>query len=227
MYELIILALLAQWPLHGYLIAKITNDVLGPYARLSNGRLYPLLAKLEADGLIAVAEEAPPSAGGRRSRAYALTEAGRLRFHELMLDTTTNLGDYQRIFWYKVPALYLLDLSERLYLLDHFITYCQSHIFHYLAETADIQRHAEHFQQAPPVYRESVLYVLEHTLRQWRLHLEDALQLRARIVAEAEQAAPSPALPNEAPSDPPSVDAGAEGFNGIIGSHDTTGDSSL
>ena len=60
MYEMIILALLARWPLHGYLIAKITNDVLGPYARLSNGRLYPLLAKLEAAGLIVAAVDAEP-----------------------------------------------------------------------------------------------------------------------------------------------------------------------
>lgn len=226
-YELIVLALLAQWPLHGYLIAKITNDALGPYARLSNGRLYPLLAKLEASGLIAVSEDAQPAAGERRSRAYAITEAGRLRFHELMMDTTTNLGDYHRIFWYKVPALYLLDVNERLYLLDHFITYCQTHIFHYVAESADIHRHPEHMRKAPPVYQESVLYVLEHTQRQWRLHLDDALRLRARIVAEAEQLNSPATLPPGAsptPSSAPSRDAA--GADLIIGSPDNTGDHS-
>ena len=39
MYELIILSLLARWPLHGYLIAKIANDITGPYTRISSGRL--------------------------------------------------------------------------------------------------------------------------------------------------------------------------------------------
>jgi DNA-binding PadR family transcriptional regulator len=214
MYELIILSLLAQWPLHGYLIAKITNDMLGPYARLSNGRLYPLLAKLEAEGLIVVSTDAQRPSGSRRSRAYAITEAGRLRFHALMMDTTTNLGDYQRIFWYKVPCLYLLNLSERLYLLDHFITYCQTHIFHYVAELADMRQHEEHFQQAPPIYRDSAMFVIEHVLKSWRLQLEDTLQLRARLVAGAERAAAEAA----------SEAAGAGDTDATSVSQDTTGD---
>lgn len=90
MYEMIILALLARWPLHGYLIAKITNDILGPYARLSSGRLYPLLAKLEAAGLIVVADDAASTSDGRRQRRYAITDAGRQRVHELLMDTTSN-----------------------------------------------------------------------------------------------------------------------------------------
>src|SRR6185312_5732422 len=142
MYELIILSFLARWPLHGYLIAKIINDMIGPYARLSNGRLYPLLAKLEAEGLIVAADGAEPQPTiGRRQRVYTITEAGRLRFHALMLDTTSSPGDYQRIFWYKVPCLNLLDLHERLYLLDHYITYCQTHIFHLTAEIEDLRQH--------------------------------------------------------------------------------------
>jgi DNA-binding PadR family transcriptional regulator len=198
MYELIILSLLARWPLHGYLIAKITNDMLGPYARLSNGRLYPLLAQLAADGLIAISDDAQRHAGGRRLRTYAITEAGRARFHDLMMDTTSNLGDYQRIFWYKLPCLYLLDLSERLHLLDHYITYCQAHIFHFIAEIADMPRHAEHFRETPAINLASTEYVLEHVLKQWRLELESAQQWRARIVAEAEHA--------EAQNDEPAVD---------------------
>ena len=184
MYEMIILALLARWPLHGYLIAKITNDILGPYARLSSGRLYPLLAKLEAAGLIVVADDAASTSDGRRQRRYAITDAGRQRVHELLMDTTSNLGDYQRIFWFKVPNLDLLTLEERLYLLDHYITYCQSHIFHYTAEIADMPAHHEHFREQAK-YRQAVIEVLEHMLRRWRLDLEDALQWRARVVAAA------------------------------------------
>jgi len=184
MYEMIILALLARWPLHGYLIAKITNDVLGPYARLSNGRLYPLLAKLEAAGLIVAAVDAEPASDGRRQRQYAITDEGRRRLHDLLMDTTSNQGDYQRIFWYKLSYLDLLTLDERVYLLDHYITYCQSHIFHYTAEIADMPAHHEHFQRAPAAYRHAVIDVLEHTLRRWRLELEDAMQWRARVAAE-------------------------------------------
>ena len=52
MYELIILSLLMREPIHGYLIAKIINDMIGPIAKVSHGWLYPRLAKLEQEGLI-------------------------------------------------------------------------------------------------------------------------------------------------------------------------------
>ncbi|HEY7974766.1 MAG TPA: PadR family transcriptional regulator [Ktedonobacterales bacterium] len=187
MYELIILSFLARWPLHGYLIAKIISDIIGPYARLSNGRLYPLLAKLEAEGLIVTAEGGEPQPGGRRQRAYTITAAGRLRFHALMMDTTSNPGDYQRIFWYKVPCLILLDLSERLYLLDHYVTYCQTHIFHLTAEIDDLRQHFGQYHPGAPAYRSATLYAVEHALRQWRLELDDAMQWRTQVVADAEQ----------------------------------------
>lgn len=52
MYELIILSLLMREPIHGYLISKIINDIIGPLAKVSHGWLYPRLAKLEQEGLI-------------------------------------------------------------------------------------------------------------------------------------------------------------------------------
>ena len=216
MYELIILSLLARWPLHGYLIAKIANDMTGPYTRISSGRLYPLLAKLETDGLIAAeVEDAPgePAAKRRRQR-YSLTEDGRQRFHDLMLDTTSNPGDYGRIFWYKVPCLYLLDLPERLYLLDHYITYCQTHIFHFLAEIADMRGFHANFQRSPALAKESVLFVMEHVLAHWRQELESAQAWRARVVADAE------GLPGADISDP-TVAAHPEGTRATP---DTRGD---
>lgn len=189
MYELIILSFLARRPLHGYLIAKIINDMIGPYARLSNGRLYPLLAKLEADGLITAAEGAPARPGARRQRTYTITAAGRTRFHQLMMDTTSNQGDYQRIFWYKLPCLSLLALHERLYLLDHYITYCQAHIFHLTTEMEDLRQHIEEYYPDAPMQREATLYAMGHWLRAWRLELESAQRWRSQTLAAAEQTA--------------------------------------
>lgn len=186
MYELIILSLLARWPMHGYLIAKIANDMTGPYTRISSGRLYPLLTKLEAQGLIVASGDEPQPGARRRHRRYAITEAGRLRFHELMMDTTSNAGDYQRIFWYKVPCLRLLDLPERLFLLDHYATYCQTQIFHFLAEIADMRTNHENYYPEPAIGREAVLFVMDHVLAHWRQELASAQQWRARVVADAE-----------------------------------------
>jgi DNA-binding PadR family transcriptional regulator len=55
-YELIILSLSVRSPMHGYQMLKIVNDVIGPFARLSNGRFYPLLSKLEEVGVIFAVE---------------------------------------------------------------------------------------------------------------------------------------------------------------------------
>src|ERR1700730_1922872 len=103
MYEFILLAQLMNGPAHGYLIAKIINDMIGPFARISYGRLYPLLAKLEEHGLIAAETYA---ANGKRwtrlLRISALSDAGRMRFPLLMNDTGLNPGEYQKFFAYKV-----------------------------------------------------------------------------------------------------------------------------
>ena len=119
MYEFLILSQLMKNSAHGYLIAKIINDIIGPYARVSNGRLYPLLAKMEQAGLIAVRTEpasAPP--GDRQLRVYEITEAGRKRYRVLIMDTTLNPGEYQKLFSLKVCDFAFLDPSERLRLID-------------------------------------------------------------------------------------------------------------
>ncbi|MBE3560856.1 MAG: PadR family transcriptional regulator, partial [Ktedonobacteraceae bacterium] len=135
MYEFIILAQLMHGPSHGYLIAKVINDIIGPYAQLSSGRLYPLLAKLEENGLIA-AELASPEGrqGDRQLRVYRITEAGRMRFCVLMGDTGSNPGDYRELFHLKVCYFRYIAPVERLRLIDHYLLYCQNHVFHLQSE---------------------------------------------------------------------------------------------
>jgi DNA-binding PadR family transcriptional regulator len=179
MYELIILGFLMRKPTHGYIIAKIINDMIGPYAKFSSGRLYPLLTKLEADGLI-VASEASPEGGDRRQHPYAITEAGRHRFHALMLDTSSNPGDYQRIFWHKLPHLHTLTASERLYLFDHYLNFCQTHIFHLTGEMEELEREALARGYMNAKELDVTLRAMRHARDQWRLELENAKDWRAR-----------------------------------------------
>ena len=197
MYELIVLTLLSRHPMHGYLIASVINDMIGPYARISNGRLYPLLAKLQEEGLI-VPQAAPESAAGRHQRSYAITESGRLRFHQLMLDTTSNPGDYDRIFWLKVPYLDALQLHERLYLVDHYITYCQTHIFHLTGEAESLKRDMVDHTYMSPEQLAATLLVIRHVIGTWQISADDARGLRERIVAEAEADTPQPVAPPDA-----------------------------
>src|SRR5215472_16629201 len=139
MYELIVLSLLMRGPLHGYLIVKITNDMIGPWARISSGTLYPLLTRMEKAGLITVtASENQIASGERQTRTFMITEEGRKRFHQVMMDMSSNLGDYQRIFRYKTGFIDLLQPQERLLLFNHYINYCQTSILHLQTESAGL-----------------------------------------------------------------------------------------
>ena len=182
MYELIILAQLMRYQAHGYLIAKIINDMIGPYAHMSNGRLYPLLSKLEKSGLITLDVETTTSQqGDRQLRTYKITDAGRKRFHELMMDTTNNPGEYQKFFAYKAANFLYLKPVERLRLIDHYINYCQSHILHLETEAEDMAREYAGWQpDANPTWLQAALNVMQHTVEQWRLELQWAKSLREK-----------------------------------------------
>jgi DNA-binding PadR family transcriptional regulator len=190
-YEYLILAHLMRNSAHGYLIAKIINDIIGPYARLSHGRLYPLLAKLEQAGLIAVRTEpahVPP--GDRQLRVYAITEAGRERFRALMLDTTLNPGEYQKMFALKVCDFAFLEPVERLRLIDHYASYCQAHISHLTLQLEEVlQDSPRWWPEMDPAtsaeHVERILRVMRHYLDEWQLEHDWTRGLRAKELARA------------------------------------------
>jgi DNA-binding PadR family transcriptional regulator len=192
MYELIILSLLMRWPLHGYHIAKITNDVIGPWAKVSSGTLYTMLAKLEREGLIAVAPDRGDGPRGERpARTFAITEEGRKRFRQVMMDTTSNLGDYQKLFRYKCGYLDLLRPEERLLLLNHYANYCQAVILHVQTEMDGlVYELAEH---PDPAYLEQVLTGMRHIVAQWQAELDWVRGMRDReLAAQASQSTVQP-----------------------------------
>lgn len=178
MYELIILTILMQAPAHGYLITKIINDIIGPFAKMSNGRLYPLMAKMQEDGLIVLEETSNEQDGRRPIKTFRVTEAGRDHFHKIMLETTKNPGEYQKLFLQKVSAFSYITPAERLKLLDHYINYCESHILHLNYEAQDLQENKK--DQIQPERLENVLTTMHHRVTQWQLELEWAKSLRAK-----------------------------------------------
>jgi DNA-binding PadR family transcriptional regulator len=167
MYELIILSLLMRMPMHGYLIVKITNDQIGPWAKISSGTLSTILNKLEQTGLIAVIPQGGDQARRvRHLRTYMITEEGRKRFRQLMMDTSSNLGDYQKFFHYKMVYLDLLRSDERVLLMNHYINYCQTTILHIQTEMDGLVHElADH---PTPAFLENLLRVMKHIVQQWQ-----------------------------------------------------------
>jgi DNA-binding PadR family transcriptional regulator len=167
MYDLIILSLLMRGSMHGYLISKIINDIIGPIAKISHGWLYPRLAKLEQEGLIVTAAEAKAEQRGERQlRTYQITEAGRKRFHQLMMDTTSNPGEYPKFFWQKVCFLEYIHPAERLHLIDHYINYCQTHILHLKAQAKNLVEGEMHYHDMGIEELEATLHVFRRSTSQ-------------------------------------------------------------
>ncbi|BDZ64260.1 PadR family transcriptional regulator [Agromyces mangrovi Wang et al. 2018] len=97
--RLYLLSLLAERPRHGYELIQALSDRFGGTYSPSAGTIYPRLAKLEAEGLVA------KTADGRKT-VYEITDAGRAelaeREHELesieeeVTDSVSRLADEVR-----------------------------------------------------------------------------------------------------------------------------------
>jgi len=186
MYDLIILSLLMREPIHGYLISKIINDIIGPLAKISHGWLYPRLAKLEQEGLIVTSAEGEEvKKGERQLRTYQITEDGQKRFHELMMDTSSNPGEYSKFFWQKVSFLEYLHPAERLHLIDHYINYCQSHILHLKDQAKNLVEGKVQYYALDITQLEATLHVLRRSTSHWQVDLEYANNLREKEMALA------------------------------------------
>jgi len=83
-----------------------------------------------------------------------------------MMDTSSNLGDYQKIFHYKMGFLDLLRSDERLFLMNHYVNYCQTTILHVQTEMESlVYELADH---PSPTFLENVLRTMKHIVQQWQ-----------------------------------------------------------
>ncbi len=82
--DLIILGVLQGMPMHGYQLKRQIEASFGKrFFNMSNSKLYPKLAKLEADGFIKSHREQQEKVPDRK--VYSITEAGRKRLHDLVV----------------------------------------------------------------------------------------------------------------------------------------------
>jgi DNA-binding PadR family transcriptional regulator len=188
MYELLVLSLLMHWPLYAYLIADIANHILGPWERISRGTLSSLLTRLEQTGLIAPADPAlVPFSTDRPSRVFALTSAGRERFYQLMMDTTSNQGTYQRLFRIKALHLEYISPEDQLSLVDHYVSYCQMGLRYQQAEAQDFVTNPIKQQSVSSFYSTIAQDLMDLVSQQWQLELAWAKLLRERIAAQVQR----------------------------------------
>ena len=75
-----ILGFLLDQPMHGYALKRALSPALPPDRRINDGVLYPLLKRMEADGLVSGRVERREGAPDRR--VFHPTEAGRRAFRD-------------------------------------------------------------------------------------------------------------------------------------------------
>ena len=72
--DVLVLATLREEPAHGYAVIRRLDDRSAGAFALAEGTVYPVLHRLEAEGLLASDWS---TVSGRRRRVYRLTRAGR------------------------------------------------------------------------------------------------------------------------------------------------------
>ena len=84
--DALILATLRDGPAHGYAVIEELRQRSGGAFDLAEGTVYPVLHRLEADGLLSSAWS---TAAGRRRRVYRLTRRGRAALMERRTEWTS------------------------------------------------------------------------------------------------------------------------------------------
>ncbi|MFG1945091.1 PadR family transcriptional regulator [Nonomuraea sp. NPDC048826] len=94
---LTILGFLGRRPMHGYELKAELAALTGHLRPISDGALYPAIARLESKGLLERHEEA--GAHAARRQVLTITEAGREELHRRLREPTDlDISDQTRFF---------------------------------------------------------------------------------------------------------------------------------
>jgi DNA-binding PadR family transcriptional regulator len=163
MYEFLVLGALSRLPMHGYMVAKVLGNIMGPFRHLQWGALYPVLNRLQAEGLI-TAEELATDDDGRTRKVYSITDRGRERLHQHLMDTESHIGTYDSVFPHKVSHFSMLTPDERLHLSRHYAVHAQQNLDH-------LERKLHDIADNPRLTRgqqDDIGSVMHHRIEHWK-----------------------------------------------------------
>ena len=98
------------------------------------------------------------------------------------MDTTSYLGDYQRVFLQKVAYFSFLQPEERLQLIEQYLDYCQRQVSYGTARMEDL---AQSGTESPigmtSAQLADLLTGMQHKIHQWQQELLWAERLREQF----------------------------------------------
>jgi DNA-binding PadR family transcriptional regulator len=177
MYELFVLGELLNKPVHGYLLHQIVQKAIGPIRQMSWGALYPLLRRLEKEGLIR-REKGGGEGGEREKKLYRITPAGEARFRRLMAEPGAYDADYPDLFTLKMSKFQHIDRGAQLAILRHYqgyVRYIESYVV----------ANYRHVTGEPNIPQEERPYILRGMDRRLHVARAELAWLEAEIAALA------------------------------------------
>ena len=131
-----VLGLLSIEPSTGYELTRRFDSSLANAWHASHSQIYPLLSRMEREGLIEVASE-----GARRSRTWAVTDAGRSELREWLVTTEPDRGQRNEsgLRWFMQE---LLDPADRRVVLERELAFMRDAHAQLLAQ-AERKRHEQ------------------------------------------------------------------------------------
>ncbi|WP_245815560.1 PadR family transcriptional regulator [Seinonella peptonophila] len=144
--------------LHGYLLHTILNQVVGPLRKISWGVLYPLIRRLEDEGLIEqVLDEQTHKGRGKKRKPYRITQTGKHQFYLLMEEPIAYTADYDLHFQIKLSNFCNVKDDVKLIILHQY----KDHLCFIRRHIEDNRAQIVHFNQIPDVEKPHILNVLD------------------------------------------------------------------
>ena len=161
LYELVVLGELIGGPHHGYLLREILGKIFGPFRQISWGALYPLIHRLERQGLITPEASNLSSQGksGQRN-LYRITPAGRERFQALIVEAIPYSVYDSDYFIAKLGYFDHISLEHQRAIVQHHRGYLQA-VIDYLQTNL---QHVMANQDIPERERLRIRWVVEFRL---------------------------------------------------------------
>lgn len=133
MLELATLGLLQKEPLHGYKLKQKLELFISGCISVNYGAIYPLLKRLEQQEMLTLSVSEGETGGKRK--IYAITEKGRARFQEKMLEHPKESWVNARSrFMIKFVFFSHLRRQQRIELIKQRLTVCRQRLAEQQAE---------------------------------------------------------------------------------------------
>lgn len=138
MYDLFVLGQLMDESMSGYLMRQILQQIVGQQRKISFGMIYPLFKRLHEAGYISLEEES--EVGKRTKKVATITELGRERFKELMVQKVPLNPNLEFTYSVKFRNFHQVDIKLRQKILLDYQDYLLSNQNLLTKQSADLEK---------------------------------------------------------------------------------------